>query len=266
MKNYIKAAYIFSILPQHIKSRCLTLLDMHQRALLEKGLVHITALTPKQQIAILAESINYLERLQRYQRHLLDISIFISLIIFCAIVITSAIVGRGWYATQNTFMYILQNGGLHALLLPFVIVYAQKVMQKPFVVLIKPSHIMYDVSISFIAAIAIIIIFMVTIPHHAVVFSLTSLIALFFAITAVPVAEELFFRGILFLHGGSGYGYIPSWFFASFVFASIHLPQTPLEFGAYFVCSSILCAVAYKYSLCASILSHMLSNTILFML
>lgn len=264
MKNYIKAAYIFSLLPQHIKSRCLTTFTDTQRRLLEKGLTEITTLPLQQQISILSEFINSSEKLLQHQKHLLDISIIISFIIFCIIIFLSAIVSHGWTTILHTFLFILQYGGLHSLFTPFIIVYAQKVMQKPLFQIVKPSHIMYDIFIGFAAAIAISIVFTITIPQAEAPLSIVSVIAFLCAITAVPISEELFFRGVLFLHGGLHYGYIPSWFFASFIFASIHLPHTPLEFAAYFVCSSIFCFVAYKFSLFASIITHMLSNSILF--
>ncbi len=266
MKNYIKAAYIFSLLPQHIKSHCLTSFTDTQRRLLEKGLTEITALPLQYKIAILTEFINSSEKLVQHQKHLLDISIIISLIIFCIIIFLSAIISHGWMTILHTFLFLLQYGALHALFTPLIIVYAQKVMQKPLFQIVKPSHIMYDISISFVAASVISMVFTITIPQETVRFSSLSILAVVFATTAVPISEELFFRGILFLHGGSRYGYIPSWFFVSFVFASIHLPHTPLEFASYFACSSMLCFVAYKFSLFASIVAHMLSNSILFML
>ncbi|MCX8125454.1 MAG: CPBP family intramembrane metalloprotease [Spirochaetes bacterium] len=266
MKSYLKAAYIFSILPQHIKSRFLTSLTLTQRRLLEKGLNEITTLSLQQQIAILTEFINSCAKVLQHQKHLLDISIIISFIIFCIIVLISTIVSHGWVAILQTFLYIIQFGGLHALCTPFIIVHTQRVMHKQILELVKPSHSIYDLIMGLAAATAIRIIFAITIPQDTIASSNISFIALIFAITAVPLSEELFFRGVLFLHGGSHYGYIPSWFFASFIFASIHLPHTPLEFMVYFVCSSILCFIAYKFSLFASIIAHMLSNTILFVM
>lgn len=265
MKGYIKAAYIYWLVPQPVKSRCLTALDSKQQAMLNKGLQHITTLSIQQEISILKETIDIVNAIQIHAKHIRDISIIASCIIFGIIVILSVLVSSGWHVVHSMY-YILQYGGLHAVLVPFIMMYAGKLMGKPFIQLVKPSHIMLDILMAIIAAIAIVIIFSFIFPHDAVPVTELSIIASIFAITAVPLSEELFFRGIIFLHGGKHYGYIASYFFASFVFATIHLPNTPLEFAAYFVFSSMLCFIAYRFSLFASIFAHMLSNGILFIL
>lgn len=265
MKGYIKAAYIYWLLPQPVKSRCLTALDSKQQATLNKGLQHITSLSIQQEITILKEAIHTINAIQIHTKHIRDISIIASCIISGIIVILSVLVSSGWHVV-NSIYYILQYGGLHAVLVPFIMMYAGKLMGKPFFQLVKPSHTILDILMAIIAATAIVIIFSFIFPHNTVPVTKLSIIASIFAITAVPLSEELFFRGIIFLHGGKYYGYTASWFFASFVFATIHLPNTPLEFVAYFVFSSMLCFIAYRFSLFASIFAHMLSNGILFIL
>jgi len=265
MKGYIKAAYIFSLLPQSVKSLCLTTLDAKQQARLNKGLHEIASLSIQQEIDILKEAIGVINTIQIHRRHILDISIIISSIIFGIIVFVSIILSDGWHAIQ-TIYYILQYGGLHAVVLPFIVMYAAKLSAKPLYQLVKPLHAILDTIMAIVAATAIVIVFSFIFPQDSLPVTSQSIIALLFAITAVPLSEELFFRGIIFLHGGSQYGYTASWFFASFIFATIHLPNTPLEFAAYFIVSSILCGVAYRFSLFSSIIAHALSNGILFLL
>jgi membrane protease YdiL (CAAX protease family) len=265
MKGYIKAAYIYWLLPQSVKSRCLTALDTQQQAKLNKGLQHITSLSIQQEITILKEAINNINAILIHTKHTQDISIIASCIILGIIVILSIIVSSGWHIIQ-TIYYILQYGGLHAVLMPFIGMYAGKLTGKPFFQLLMPSHILLDIIMSIIAATAIVIIFSFMFSHDTIPVTKQSIIALMLAITAVPFTEELFFRGIIFLHGGKDYGYVASWIFTSFVFATIHLPPTPIEFLAYFICSSILCYVAYRFSLFACVVTHALSNGLLFLL
>lgn len=201
-----------------------------------------------------------------HTRHVLDISIIASCIIFGFIAIVSIIVSAGWNQVIQTIYYILQYGGLHAVLLPFIVMYAVKLSGKSLVWLIKPLHIIPDTLMATVAATAIVIVFSFIFPYETVPATAKTIIALLFALTSVPISEEIFFRGIIFLHGGRNYGYIASWFFASFLFASIHLPNTPVEFAAYFIVSSILCGVAYRFSLFSAIAAHALSNGMLFLL
>ncbi|MEW6526064.1 MAG: type II CAAX endopeptidase family protein [Spirochaetota bacterium] len=266
MKNYLKATYIFSLLPQQVKSHCLTSLNNTQRSLLEKGLTEISTLTTKQQITILTEYINYLQRIQLHYIHLRDICVIISFSIFVVLIMLSVLLSYGSGRALSSMMYILQYGGAHAIISPFIAVYAYRVMQKQIILLLTPLHTFRDLLGALGATIAIILLFSVTIHAQAIVVTKISIATGILSITAVPFTEELFFRGIIFLHGGKKYGYGASWIFTSFVFATIHLPPTPMEFLAYFMCSSILCYVAYRYSLFACLVSHALSNGLLFLL
>lgn len=265
MKGYIKAAYIYWLLPQSVKSRCLTALDTQQQAKLNKGLQHIISLSIQQEITILKEAIHKINAIQIHTKHMHDISIIASCIILGIIIVLSFIVATGWHVVDSIY-YILQYGGLHVVLMPFIVMYAGKLTGKPFFQLVMPSHILLDIIMSIIAATAIVIIFSFMFPHDTIPVTKKSIIPLIFAITAVPFTEELFFRGIIFLHGGKDYGYVASWIFTSFVFATIHLPPAPMEFLAYFMCSSILCYVAYRFSLFACMVAHALSNGLLFLL
>ncbi|MGB4270079.1 MAG: CPBP family intramembrane glutamic endopeptidase [Spirochaetota bacterium] len=265
MKGYIKAAYIYWLLPQPAKSRCLTALDSQQQAKLNKGLQHITSLSIQQEITILKEAIHKINAIQIHTRHIRDISIIASCIILGIIVILSIIISPRWHVIQSIY-YILQYGGLHAVLMPFIVMYASTLTGKSLFQLIMPSQIVIDILMSIIGATAIIIVYFLIFPHNTALVTKQSIIAFVFAITAVPLSEELFFRGIIYLHGGKLYGYTASWFFASFVFATIHLPHTPQEFAAYFIFSTILCGIVYRFSLFSSIVAHALSNGLLFLL
>ncbi len=265
MKGYIKAAYLYWLLPQPVKSRCLTALDTQHQARLNRGLQHITSLSIQQEITILKEAIHKINAIQIHTRHLRDISIIASCIILGIIVVLSIIVSSGWHVFQSIY-YILQYGGLHAVLMPLIVMYAGTLTGKSLLTLVMPSNILPDIIMSIIAATSIIIVYFFIFPYNTAPVTKQSIIAFVFAITAVPFSEELFFRGIIFLHGGRHYGYTASWFFASFVFATIHLPHTPQEFAAYFIFSTILCGIVYRFSLFSGIVAHALANCLLFIL
>lgn len=205
MKGYIKAAYIYWLLPQPVKSRCLTALDSKQQATLNKGLQHITSLSIQQEISILKEAIDIINAIKIHTKHIRDISIIASCIIFGIIIILSALVSSGWHVVDSMY-YILQYGGLHAVLVPFIMMYAGKLMRKPFFQLVKPSHIILDILMAIIAATAIVIIFSFIFPHNTVPVTKLSIIASIFAITAVPLSEELFSGGSSFCTVGNTTG------------------------------------------------------------
>ncbi len=267
----MKAAYIFSFLPQGIRSSLVNGLTDKEGNRLNSGLSLIDDLSLKEQINILKLFISRMKSFEQERYRIINRSLNASLLTLSILVLVCFAYGLASYGSVdgiiNFMESVLNRGGIHIIILPFIAGYIRtKTGTGSFTLLTRSGNYPLDAGFSFAAALGITLLFLLTLePADPVagnpalpVFTLAA------SATAAPAVEELFFRYLLFLKAGEKYGCVPAALFSSVLFSLVHIPDSLPLFFMYAGSGSLLCGLAwFRKSLFPAFLAHGLANVLI---
>lgn len=265
----VKAGYIFSLLPQGLRSRLLGRLSRAQTERLNDGLGRSGGLAPPEKKRVLGEFITSMRRMEKERREIIDGSLAASLVLMAVIVLASFLYAQSVYRSAGAVIdfieLVLAGGGMHFILFPLVwgLIRSER-GTSPLRLLASSDHPVYDVFLAAAAGLLMAALFVATNPAGPEA-GLPLPARCLYAVAAVfvgPAMEELFFRYYLFMSMGGKYGYAACGIFSSLLFMAVHLPDTPLLFVRYLFSGILLCALCFfRKSLLPAFIAHAAANT-----
>ncbi|OHD63657.1 MAG: hypothetical protein A2176_05870 [Spirochaetes bacterium RBG_13_51_14] len=270
IRGPVKAAYVYSILPGRMQSFLLTRMSRREIKSLNSGLEGIRHLTGPIKKSILAGFMRGLRDMRERRKAVIEQSVIIGLTIMAAVVMASFAYTRvrnlTLDGTINFIESIINNGGMHLILLPVLIGVMKARALSPVALLFASRNYGIDIACSAAAALAIFLIFFIPAPAGAPAGrdAALSTFTLLTSITAVPAGEELVFRYYFFYRAGERNGFVIMSIVSSLLFSAIHLPDSILLFVSYFLAGMILCGVYFiRKSLFPSLAAHAVSNLLI---
>ncbi len=266
----IKAGFIYSIMPQTVKSFLLTRMSRGEMRAINEGMKRIDVLTFPEKRGILSEFSGSMEAFNRRRKDALDNALLLCIFIASLLVVVSFVYAkftcRSADRTIDFIEAMLSNGGMHLIAFPFIWGMAvSEYYARPAQVLFASKSPAGDIVAAVTAGLITTALF---IPESAggripapvplgVFYCIVS-------VTAGPAAEELFFRYMMFLKPGEKYGYLLSGAVSSILFAAIHMPDSWSLLVRYTLAGCVLCGVCnYRKNIFTPLLAHVCANGLL---
>ena len=274
--GYIKAALVYSILPDRIRTRVQNRLGEKHLDRLNSNLSHVKSLGSQQQAKILEEFTSRMKEMQEARERKISRGLVASGTVLALLVLGSFLVslakGRGTDEIIKFMELLLANGGMHLVFFPYILEFINAHYRISPVRLFLPSaNILIDLVMAAFLAPLVALMFMLLLPPHSVSATGAAGITGFsifygiMAFTVGPATEELFFRYLMFLRPGEQYGFVFMGIVSSLLFASVHMPESFTSFAIYTATGGLFCAIAgYRRRLFAPFITHALANGLLF--
>jgi membrane protease YdiL (CAAX protease family) len=265
--GHVKAGYLYSILPDRVRSHVLNRLNRRETAMIESGIALARGLSGTEKESILRAFLRRMRAIEERRRRMREQSVLTSLTILGCIVLaatSAAFALRHDLDGRIAFIEaILAGGGMHLALLPAVAGYLQAELgQKPGDVLFSSHNRLLDTSLAAAGGLCLAALFIALSggrggPSDPLLKAST----LFLSVTAGPVLEELVFRHLLFRLLGERIGPAAAAVISSLLFSLIHAPDSAGLFAAYLAAGLCLCSLCHaRRSLYPALGTHALSN------
>lgn len=269
----IKSAFIYSVLPRHLRSRLLDALSPRETKALNEGMKGVDALPAAKRTRILREFISGMRAIESRRRRVLDLSLLAGMCTIALLAILGFIYGQLRFGSPDRTIECIEllfaSGGMHLALLPVLWGYlAAEFRVRPLQVLFYAGDFPVNALASLAAATGIALLLMPgggggSLPRDPLV----KVLYLAVALSAGPAAEELFFRYCLFMRAGERYGYPLMAVISSLLFTAVHLPYSARLFAGYFISGMLLCVLCrLRKTLFPSLLAHIIANLMLLLL
>ena len=269
IKGSIGAGYIFSIMPDGIKS---SLMNKFSEAELEKintALKSVKTITLQNKTRILQEFILQLKQARLRKESEVDRSLTATLTVISIMVVSAFIyaqlVMRSTSEVVQFIESILENGGMHIIVFPFLWgIVRSEYKQNPIAIIFTTRNPLLDISLAITAGLVMAVIFIDQSWSRSYISSrVLWYFILVTGITVGPAAEEIFFRYFLFYRSGEKYGYVLCGVASSLLFAAVHLPDSFLLFARYVISGALLCGICYaRKTVFTSFIAHATTNLI----
>jgi membrane protease YdiL (CAAX protease family) len=269
IKGSIKAGYIFSIMPDSIKSFLMNKLTEPELKKINSALKDIKSITTPNRVRILQEFILQLKQSRLKKEMEIQGSLIVTLTVISILILSAfiyaQIVMRSTSEIVRFIESILENGGMHIIVFPFLWgIVKSEYKRTPLEIIFTTKNPLLDISLSIVVALIISIMFIDQIGNKN--YFSNRLLWYFILITALtigPATEEIFFRFFLFYRSGGKYGYILCGIVSSLLFAAIHIPDSFLLFAKYIISGSLLCGICYaRKTVFTSFIAHATTNLI----
>lgn len=269
----IKSAFIYSMLPQRLRSRLLDALSPRETRALNEGMKGVDALPAEKRTRILREFIRGMRAIESRRRRILDLSLLAGLCTIALLAILGFIYGQLRFGSPDKTIECIEllfaGGGMHLALLPVLWGYlAAEFRVRPLRVLFGSGDLPVNALFSLAAATGLALLLMPgagggSLPRDP----LARVLYLAVALSAGPAAEELFFRYCLFMRAGERYGYPLMALVSSALFTAVHLPDSVRLLAGYFISGMLLCVLCrFRKALFPSLLAHVIANLMLLLL
>lgn len=266
----IKSAFIYSILPQRLRSQLLNALSTRETGALNEGMKGVDALSPAKRMRILREFVNGMRALESNRRRILDLSILASLSTIAMLAIFSFACAQIRFGSADKAIafieIVFESGGMHLALLPLLWGYlAAEYRVRPPAILFNARDLPVNALLALAAATGLALLLMSrggggSLPRDPLI----KVFYLLVSLSAGPAAEELFFRYLLFMRTGERYGYPLMALVSSLLFAAVHLPDSAWLFAGYLAAGALLCFLCrVRGSLFPAFLAHVIANLML---
>ncbi len=266
----IKSAFIYSMLPQRLRSQLLNALSTRETRALNEGMKGVEALPAVKRTRILREFISGMQALEAGRRRVLDLSLLASLSVIALLAILSFIYAQSRFGSADKAIafieLVFESGGMHLALLPVLWGYlAAEYHVRPPAMLFDARDLPVNALFSLAAATGLALLLMAgrgggSLPRDPVI----KVFYLLVSLSAGPAAEELFFRYLLFMRTGERYGYPLMALVSSLLFAAVHLPDSAWLFAGYLAAGALLCVLCrVRGSLFPAFLAHAIANLML---
>ena len=203
--HYIKAAFIYTILPDTIRIRVQNRLPEKHLERLNNNLAHVNSLGAEQQRTILEDFTSGMQHLQHTRESKISRGLVASGTVLALLVVGSFMVslvkGRGTDDIIKFMELLLANGGMHLVFFPYILEFIDAHYRISPVRLFMPSaNILADLLMATLLAPLVALLFILLLPPHVGNATGTAGVTGFtifygiMAFTVGPATEELFFR------------------------------------------------------------------------
>lgn len=273
IKGSIGAGYIFSIMPDSIKSFLINKLSEAELERINSALKSVKTITLPNKTRILQEFILQLKQGRLRKEIEIDRSLIATLTVISIMVVSAfiyaQIVMRSTSEIVQFIESVLENGGMHVIVFPFLWgIVRSEYKRNPIAIIFTTKNPLLDISLAIIAGLVMAVIFIDQSWSRSYISSgVLWYFILITAITVGPVTEEIFFRYFLFYRSGEKYGYVLCGFVSSLLFAAVHLPDSFLLFARYAISGILLCGICYaRKTVFTSFIAHTTTNLIVMLL
>jgi len=269
----LRAGYIFSILPDSVKSFLLGRLSPREAGRLDRALGRIGGLTNADRMEALGSFTHGMRRLREEREAAVDRSLVATLALVAGAIALAAVYSIAMAKNPDGAFaiidFLVTHGGMHLILLPCLwTVIRVEYRTAPLRALFGSQNIALDIGIGIVAGIALGALFVQPGPRvHSTLPAGARFAAGMLAVTVGPAVEELFFRFILFYRVGRRHGMAAGAALSVCAFVAAHLPHTLPLAAAYLVAGGALCALyAGRRSLLPALTAHAVSNAAVLLL
>lgn len=269
IKGSIGAGYIFSIMPDSIKSSLMNKFTEPELEKINSALKSVKMITLPNRIRILQEFLLQLKQSRLRKESEIERSLIATLTVISIMVVSAfiyaQIVMRSTSEIVQFIESVLENGGMHIIVFPFLWgIVRSEYKRNPIGIIFTTKNPLLDISLAIIVALIMAIIF---IDQSWSRDHISSRVLWYFilstAITIGPATEEIFFRYFLFYRSGEKYGYVLCGIVSSLLFAAVHLPDSFLLFTRYLISGTLLCGICYaRKTVFTSFIAHAATNLI----
>ncbi|MBN1532622.1 MAG: CPBP family intramembrane metalloprotease [Spirochaetes bacterium] len=265
--GHIAAGYLYSILPDRVRSHVLNRLNRRERSRINEGLSLARRLTGPERVSILRTFVRRMRAMEGRRRRIKEQSMLASLgslgAIACAATAAAFALRQTTDGRIDFIEAILTGGGMHLALLPAVAGYLRAEFgQNPPAVLFSSHNRLLDTALAACGGLCLAALFLL-LPEGGGGYSDPPLriVTLLLSVTAGPAVEELVFRHLLFRLLGETIGHGAAAAVSSLLFSVIHVPDSALAFAAYLASGLALCALCHaRRALYPALVTHALSN------
>jgi membrane protease YdiL (CAAX protease family) len=269
IKGSLGAGYIFSIMPDSIKSSLMNKFTEPELKKINSALKSVQMITLPNRIRILQEFILQLKQIRLRKESEIERSLIVTLTVISIMVVSAFIYAQIVMRSTNEIVQfiesVLGNGGMHIIVFPFLWgIVRSEYERNPIEIIFTTRNPLLDISLAMIVALIMAIIFIdQSLSRNHISSRVLWYFILVTAITIGPATEEIFFRYFLFYRSGEKYGYVLCGIVSSLLFATVHLPDSFLLFARYLISGALLCGICYaRKTVFTSFIAHAATNLI----